>query len=248
MTRARNERLNNIGVIGLIVYACVAGHLWQRPAPPQSMVSRFFDGGYLEPAAMVDASSPKVEGQTAVTSHRSVHPLFGMETEPALGDLASKWHAVQFEIGYEQKVLADCRAQKPCPEPARDLLNIIAEGSGRTCRARVGLINRAVDLAITPTADEAQMGGRGPLELSLRDPTNPSRRLRRLCDRQVCRIARGRFIRCRRKNRHLAEPRSERIPRGGCGAGEWRMADSGQSPSHVGAGYRYAESDPKIPA
>jgi transglutaminase-like putative cysteine protease len=37
-------------------------------------------------------------------------------------------------------------------------LNLIAEGAGRTGRARVGLINRAVDLAITPAIDEAQWG------------------------------------------------------------------------------------------
>ena len=56
------------------------------------------------------------------------------------------------------KVLAGCRTQKTCPESAQDLLKIIAEGSGRTGRARVGLINRAVDLAIIPTSDEFQWG------------------------------------------------------------------------------------------
>jgi predicted transglutaminase-like cysteine proteinase len=158
MTDARNGPLNYIGVIGLIVCVCVAGYHRQRPALPQSKVSLFFDGGYLEPAAMVDASSPNVEEQTAAMNHRPMRPLFGMETEPALGDLAWKWRAVEFEISHEEKVLAGCRVQKPCPEPARDLLNIIAEGSGRIGRARVGLINRAVDLAITPTADETQWG------------------------------------------------------------------------------------------
>jgi predicted transglutaminase-like cysteine proteinase len=81
-----------------------------------------------------------------------------METEPVIGGLESKWRAVELEIGHEEKVLADCRTQKACPEPARELLNIVAEGDGRTGRARVGLINRAVDLAITPTSDEAQWG------------------------------------------------------------------------------------------
>jgi predicted transglutaminase-like cysteine proteinase len=158
MAYARNGRLKYIGVISLIVCACLAGYLRQRPALPQSKVSLFIDGGYLEPAAMVDASSPEVEERSVAMDHRSVRPLFGMETEPALGYLASKWRAVELEIGREEKVLADCREQKPCPEPARELLNIIAEGGGRTGRARVGLINRAVDLAITPTADEAQWG------------------------------------------------------------------------------------------
>ena len=37
-------------------------------------------------------------------------------------------------------------------------MGIVAEGAGRSGRARVGLINRAVDLAIAPTSDKAQWG------------------------------------------------------------------------------------------
>jgi predicted transglutaminase-like cysteine proteinase len=158
MTDAGNGRRKYIGVISLIVCACLAGYLRQRPVLPPSKASIFIDDGYLEPAASVDASSRKVAEQKAAMDLRSVRPLFGMETEPALGDLASKWRSVELEIGQEERVLADCRIQKPCPEPAQELLNIIAEGAGHTGRARVGLINRAVDLAITPTADETQWG------------------------------------------------------------------------------------------
>ena len=145
-------------VIGLFVCASLAGYLRQRPALPQSRASIFIDGGYLEPAAMVDASSPEVEKQTVAMDQRPARPLFGMETEPVLGPLTSKWRAVELEIGHEERALADCRAQRPCPGPARDLLKLIAEGTGRTGRARVGLINRAVVLAITPATDEAQWG------------------------------------------------------------------------------------------
>ena len=81
-----------------------------------------------------------------------------MMTEPVVGNLALKWSAVELEIDREREVLADCRAQKPCPKAAQDLLKIVAEGGDRTGRARVGLINRAVDLAITPTSDEVQWG------------------------------------------------------------------------------------------
>lgn len=158
MASAKSGRLKYIGVIGLIVCASLAGYLRQRPALPQSRAFIFIDGGYLEPAAMVDASSPEVEEQTVAMDQRPARPLFGMETEPVLGPLTSKWRAVELEIGHEERALADCRAQRPCPGPARDLLNLIAEGTGRTGRARVGLINRAVVLAITPATDEAQWG------------------------------------------------------------------------------------------
>jgi predicted transglutaminase-like cysteine proteinase len=62
------------------------------------------------------------------------------------------------EIEQEETVLARCRAAEACPAPARELLQIAAEGTNRTGLARVGLINRAVNLAIIPTTDEAQWG------------------------------------------------------------------------------------------
>ena len=114
---------------------------------------------------MVDAGVP---AHAAAMDHQSARGLFGMETEPVIEKLALKWRTVRLEIDQDEKALADCRAQKPCPEAARELLNIIVEAGGRTGRPRVGLINRAVNLAITPTTDEAQSGVRdhwsSPLE------------------------------------------------------------------------------------
>jgi predicted transglutaminase-like cysteine proteinase len=81
-----------------------------------------------------------------------------METEPVVGELAAKWRAIEADINRTQKALARCRAQEACPVVAQKLLDIVAEGAGHSGRARVGLINRAVDLAITPTSDEAQSG------------------------------------------------------------------------------------------
>jgi predicted transglutaminase-like cysteine proteinase len=81
-----------------------------------------------------------------------------LETEPITGEVAAKWRAVKADIDREQEVLARCRAKEACPTAARNLLDIVAEGARRSGRARVGLINRAVDLAITPATDEAQWG------------------------------------------------------------------------------------------
>jgi hypothetical protein len=39
-------------------------------------------------------------------------------------------------------VLARGRAKEACPSVAQELLDIVAEGTGRSARARVGLINR----------------------------------------------------------------------------------------------------------
>jgi len=81
-----------------------------------------------------------------------------METIPVTGALARKWQAVELEIDEQRRVLASCRANQSCPEPAQSFLNIVAAAAGRTGRGRIGLINRAVNLAIAPMADEWQWG------------------------------------------------------------------------------------------
>jgi predicted transglutaminase-like cysteine proteinase len=62
------------------------------------------------------------------------------------------------DLDAEQQVLAACRTGAACPAVARGWLDIIAEGAGHLGLARVGFINRAVDLVIAPASDEAQWG------------------------------------------------------------------------------------------
>ena len=97
-------------------------------------------------------------GDVSAVYHQPTRPLFGMETKATTGDVSSKWQAVEAEIEQEKIVLTRCRTQQACPAAARALLDIVAEGADRTGRARVGWINRAVNLAIIPTSDEAQWG------------------------------------------------------------------------------------------
>jgi predicted transglutaminase-like cysteine proteinase len=85
--------------------------------------------------------------------------LFGMETEPvAIGALSEKWRRLQGAIAKDTAILAQCRANGPCPLAAQRLIDISAKGAGQTGRARVGLINRAADLAISPISDQVQWG------------------------------------------------------------------------------------------
>ena len=143
---------------GVVVVVCIlVGSAAMLPPLPQSGdVS--FDAGYLEAAEFIDDSQQAVRQDAATESDQQAPPIFGMETEPVAGELAAKWRAVEADIDREQQVLARCRAQEACPIVAQNLLDIVAEGAGRSGLARVGLINRAVDLAITPTSDEAQWG------------------------------------------------------------------------------------------
>jgi predicted transglutaminase-like cysteine proteinase len=146
--------LGAIIVVGVSILAVSARVL---PALPPSGDVGSFDVGYLAAAVFIDESSRAMSQGAAMESDQQA-PLFGMETEPTAGGLAAKWRDVKADIDHQQQVLARCRAQEACPAVARELLDIVAVGAGRLGRARVGLINRAVDLVITPTRDEAQWG------------------------------------------------------------------------------------------
>ena len=85
---------------------------------------------------------------------------FGLAASPvAFGDILTKWARVKAEIRADNEILARCRDNAAsCPEPARDFLDIIAAGRAQTGRARIGVINRAINLAIIPTSDLEQWG------------------------------------------------------------------------------------------
>jgi predicted transglutaminase-like cysteine proteinase len=75
------------------------------------------------------------------------------------GDVLAKWSAVQAMIRDEDEILARCSgADLPCPDAARNFIAIIDQGRARTGRARIGVINRAINLAIEPMSDLAQWG------------------------------------------------------------------------------------------
>jgi predicted transglutaminase-like cysteine proteinase len=147
--------LGSFIVIGAYILAASAAML---PALPQLGDLVPFDAGYLEAAAFIDDSLQAMRQDAATEAHQQAPPIFGMETEPVAGEVAAKWRVVEADIDREQQVLARCRAQEACPVVAQKLLDIVAEGAGRSGVVRVGLINRAVDLAITATSDEAQWG------------------------------------------------------------------------------------------
>ena len=82
-----------------------------------------------------------------------------MDTEPvADGALLDKWHRVQAEIAKDPAAVAQCQAGKPCLAPAQRLISLSLEGYGQNGRARIGLLNRAVDLAISYVSGERQWG------------------------------------------------------------------------------------------
>jgi predicted transglutaminase-like cysteine proteinase len=85
---------------------------------------------------------------------------FGLAAEPVGGgDVVTKWTGVEARIRADHTILARCRDDaQPCPKGAQNFLAIVAEGRKFEGRARIGVINRSVNLAIEPMSDMAQWG------------------------------------------------------------------------------------------
>ena len=83
--------------------------------------------------------------------------LFDMDIELLTqGDVLNKWSHARVEIARELQIVDRCRTDNVGPAGAQRLIELSSEGAGQNGRARLGLINRAVNLAISPTSDEAQ--------------------------------------------------------------------------------------------
>jgi predicted transglutaminase-like cysteine proteinase len=109
--------------------------------------------GLLLVLALVSPASAESPSETAGAV------LFGMETEPFAGAaVAEKRNRARAEIARELDIVARCHGDDACPTDARRLIDLSAAGAGRNSRAKIGLINRAVDLAIKPVSDDAQWG------------------------------------------------------------------------------------------
>jgi predicted transglutaminase-like cysteine proteinase len=113
--------------------------------------------------AVLDPAEPSIKlpaaAGRAVIAPALVAP-FGLDTVPvASGEILSKWKGVEADIQAENDILSRCRASAElCPAAARNFLAIIAQGTAQTGRARIGIINRAINLAIRPMSDLTQWG------------------------------------------------------------------------------------------
>jgi predicted transglutaminase-like cysteine proteinase len=116
--------------------------------------------------AAVEGLSAEHEINARITYHNASaanddqsDQLFGLETEPATdGSLLEKWRRVEAIITKDLELIVQCQAAKTCPAPAQQLIDLGRQGTGRSGRERIGVINRAVNLAIRPVSDETQWG------------------------------------------------------------------------------------------
>jgi hypothetical protein len=117
----------------------------------------FLAAEYVEPGPFSENQATGASAYHDASATNDATQLFGMDAEPvAMGELPGKWHHVEAVMSQNFSVVAQCHSNGPCPIAAQRLIDISAEGAKRSGRARVGLINRAANLAISPVSDERQ--------------------------------------------------------------------------------------------
>ncbi len=96
----------------------------------------------------------------AKTGGPTVLEPFDLVARPVTSsDVVTKWHGVEAAIRKDREILALCRENsEACPQAATKFLAVIAEGRRLTGRGRIGVINRAINMAIQPMSDVAQWG------------------------------------------------------------------------------------------
>jgi predicted transglutaminase-like cysteine proteinase len=125
-----------------------------------------------EPAASAHlyAVNGEVAGFTPVTTtSQRIHEPFGLAAaNTADGESIAIWRSVESGIRADHEILVRCQADKDCPPAAQRLLKIVADGRDSSGRAQIGIINRAINLAIQPakTTPESRAPDRwdSPLE------------------------------------------------------------------------------------
>src|SRR5262249_4077265 len=104
---------------------------------------------------LTPSSLDRDRGAAALSPER-----FGVQTLPnRSNDISAKWTELQSRISADEATLGTCRSgDGPCPAAARRFLSLIELGLQRQGRARLGVINRAVNLSIKPVSDWVQYG------------------------------------------------------------------------------------------
>jgi predicted transglutaminase-like cysteine proteinase len=117
-------------------------------------------GGSVTAFAQYQVNVSAVDPALPPTQTPAAAEPFGRNAVPlTTGEVLTKWRGVVADIRAESDILAHCRdGAQACPPAARKFLAVIADGRAHNGRARVGVINRAINLAIQPMSDIAQWG------------------------------------------------------------------------------------------
>ena len=105
------------------------------------------------------AAAPEFTGALG-TANEPAEPFHLWTSRVLWGGLAAKWQGVASRLDDERVQLALCDGDRAncASDAALRLLAIVDAGRQREGRARLGEINRAINLAIRPMSDLAQFG------------------------------------------------------------------------------------------
>ena len=114
---------------------------------------------WFGPAADLKAGTLLSPGAAELV-RKSAEPFGLFASRLSGGGLQQKWQGVQRRLDDEMVQLALCEGDRErCVSPAAlQLLGLVDTAKGREGRARLGEINRAINLAIKPMSDLAQYG------------------------------------------------------------------------------------------
>jgi predicted transglutaminase-like cysteine proteinase len=152
-----------IAFAALIVPEALAEPIASAPPERASLLSpdRRLELEAMRPPHPVRLAAIDPQTRNSGESHSPGTEPFGlMALQAPEGELWRKWRDVQHEIRVESELLALCRAGPgDCRSaPARRFLAMIETAQARQGRARLGEINRAINLSIRPMSDLAQYG------------------------------------------------------------------------------------------
>ena len=127
-------------------------HAWRVIILASAMV-------WFGPAADLTAGTPDSSGASELTG-RSREPFGLFASTLFAGGVRDKWRALERKLDDERVQLALCDGDRDrCVSPAAlRFLAIVDNARAREGRARLGEINRAINLAIRPMSDLAQYG------------------------------------------------------------------------------------------
>jgi predicted transglutaminase-like cysteine proteinase len=126
-------------------------HAWRAAVLACGMIG-------FEPTAVL-AGTPDSSASTDVIE-KSAEPFGLFASALSVGALREKWRGVERKLDDERVQLALCDGDRDrCASPAAlQFLAIVDHARSREGRARLGEINRAINLAIRPMSDLAQYG------------------------------------------------------------------------------------------
>ena len=125
-----------------------------------SRFSALTDALQPQPAPPPQQPAPTSEPQEHSTQMPMPAQPFALDATPVTdGEVLDKWNVLVADIRSESEILGRCRTDAAhYPAAAKKFLDVIADGRAHDGRARVGVINRDINMAIRPTSDLAQWG------------------------------------------------------------------------------------------